>query len=106
MKRMRYVAIGMTLAATVGVMAICPAPQASAQAKSGKALEAKGSGTLKGKVTLDGTAPADAKIKIDPNPKDASHCMKGDTDDRTWVAGPGNGLANVVVFLKPPAGYY
>lgn len=68
----------------------------------GKSLEGKGTGTIKGKVTLDGTAPADAKVKMDPGNKDIGHCSKGDTEDLTWVVGPGNGLANVVVYLKAP----
>jgi len=103
MKRFRTVAVGAALAAAFGLACLLEAPSAFGQAK-GKAIEGKGTGTIKGKVTLDGKAPADAKIKIDPNHKDASHCMKGDTDDRTWVVGADNGLGNVVVFLKPPAG--
>jgi hypothetical protein len=104
MKRYRYLAIGAALAAAFGLVTIAEPPTAYAQAK-GKALAGTGSGTLKGKVTLDGDAAA-KKLNIDPNHKDAGHCAKGDTEDRTWVVGPNKGLANVVVFLKPPPGYY
>src|SRR3954471_1080254 len=99
MKRIRFIAVGAALAAALGLLTVGAVPDAAAQAKSGKMLEGKGTGTLKGKVTLDGKGPGEGKLKVDPNHKDASHCMKGDTDDRTWVVGPDNGLANVVVFL-------
>ncbi|MFL5329555.1 MAG: hypothetical protein ACJ8C4_11630 [Gemmataceae bacterium] len=71
---------------------------------SADARPATAGATIKGKVTLDGEAPKDAKLKIDPNHKDAGHCAKGDTQDLTWVTGEGNGLAEVVVFLKPAPG--
>jgi hypothetical protein len=82
--------------------AVIVVPTAPAQGK--KMVEGTGVGTIRGKVTLDGVAPADAKLKIDPGNKDASHCLKDDTVDPTWVVGPDKGLGNVVVFLKPPAG--
>jgi len=95
MKMIRLAIAGLTLA-------IISVPLTHAQGK--KMIEGKGTGTIKGKVTLDGTAPKDAKLKIDVNHKDASHCLKNDTEDLTWVVDANNGLANVVVFLKPPSG--
>jgi hypothetical protein len=73
-------------------------------AQGKKMVDGKGSGTIKGKVTFDGTPPKDAKVKIDTNHKDVDHCMKKDTEDPTWVVDSNKGLANVVVFLKAPAG--
>ncbi|MBX7104200.1 MAG: hypothetical protein K1X57_08965 [Gemmataceae bacterium] len=82
------------------VMALTALP-ISAQER--KWLEGTGTGTIRGKVTLDGTAPGDVKVPINPKHTDYDHCMKGDLDDLTWVVGPGNALANVVVYLVPPA---
>src|SRR5262249_14064702 len=95
MKPIRLVIAGLALA-------IIASPITLAQGK--KMVEGKGTGTIKGKVTLDGAGPKDAKLKIDVNNKDASHCLKNDTEDLTWVVDANNGLANVVVFLKPPSG--
>lgn len=77
-------------------------PFSHAQGK--KMVEGTGTGSIKGKVTFDGSAPSGAKLKIDANHKDASHCLKNDTEDLTWVVDSNKGLANVVVFLKPPSG--
>lgn len=104
MKLVRVLAAATAIVTALGVALIEPA-SVQAQAK-GKVYAAKGTGTIKGKVTLDGEPPAPSKIKIDPNNKDAGHCGKGDTEDQTWVIGKDKGLGNVVVFLKPPAGQY
>jgi hypothetical protein len=95
----------LSLMAGLGLVTLAWMPAAQAQAAK-KAFAATGSGTIKGKVTLDGAAPGAGKLKIDPAHKDAGHCSKGDTEDLTWVVGPNKELANVVVFLKPPAGQY
>jgi hypothetical protein len=93
-------------AAVAGALAaIATLEPAAVQAQGKKAIEGKGTGTLKGKIKLNGTAPAGAKLKIDQGNKDAGHCGKGDTEDETWVSKDG-GLGNVVVFLKAPAGSY
>jgi len=83
-------------------LAIIAAPLTQAQGK--KMIEGKSTGTIKGKVTFDGTAPQGGKLKIDANHKDVSHCLKQDTEDLTWVVDANKGLANVVVFLKSPSG--
>lgn len=102
MKSVRMWAVGL---ATFGLLAVIglidPQP---VQAQGKKMYTPTGTGTIKGRVLLDGTAPKDAKIKIDPNHKDFAHCSKQDTEDPVWVVGKDNGLANVVVYLKPPAG--
>lgn len=104
MKSIRNWIGGLALVGAIAALATLDASPAFAQAK--KALEGKGTGTIKGKVTLDGDAPAGAKVKVDPNNKDAAHCMKGDLEDLTWVVGKDKGLGNVIVYLKPPAGSY
>lgn len=105
MKSVRKLIAGLALTGAVaGLLAIDVNP---AHAQAGKkAIEGKSTGTIKGKVTLDGDAPVGAKVKIDQSNKDVAHCMKGDTDDLTWVVGKDKGLGNVIVYLKAPAGSY
>lgn len=102
----RYRKLFAAFAVAAGLVAAAAVEPAAVQAQGKKAVEGKGTGTLKGKITLDGEAPVGAKLKIDPGNKDAGHCGKGDTEDETWLVGEGKGLGNVVVFLKPPAGSY
>jgi hypothetical protein len=85
-------------------MALMFLAAAAVPAQGKKMLEGKGTGTIKGKVTFEGEAPKNVKVKIDASHKDAEHCLKNHTEDLTWVVDSNKGLANVVVFLKPPAG--
>lgn len=66
-------------------------------------LVSTGWGTLKGKVTFDGTPPTRAQLDIT---KDKEVCDKGDTKDQTWKVGSDKGVANVVIWLRAPAGKY
>jgi len=102
MKSVRIAATAMAVVGLLAVIALIEPRQVLAQGK--KMYDAKGSGTIKGKVTLDGAAPKEAKIAILKGHKDESHCLKGDTEDQTWSVGADNGLQWVVVYLKPPAG--
>src|SRR3954454_16340999 len=102
MSRTQRWMIGGLFAAGLGLLSLGGLPEAQAQGK--KMISGTGTGTIKGKITLDGTAPAPAKLNIDPANKDKDHCMKGDTEDMTWVVGADKGVGNVVVFLKAPAG--
>jgi hypothetical protein len=70
-------------------------------------LASTGWAALKGKVTYDGTPPepVDFGDQIAGN-RDKEHCLKGDTEDPTWIVGPGKGVANVVVWVRPPRGKY
>jgi hypothetical protein len=93
MNRFRWLLAGCALAALVGLAGL----NSSAQAQSGKAA------TLKGKVTYDGAPPpkGDLTSKFDAVPKDKPHCLKGDTEDPTWIVDPATkGVANTVVYLK------
>lgn len=103
MKLVRRIMSGLIVAGALAAVATVEPAAALAQGK--KAVEGKGTGTITGKIKLDGAIPAGAKLKIDAGNKDAGHCGKGDTEDLTWV-GKDGGLGNVVVFLKPPAGSY
>lgn len=79
-------------------------------------VEGKGTATLKGRATLDGPAPTalikemDAKLteQIDKN-NNKDICLKGSEDEKSeqeWKIGKDGGVANVVVWLKPPAGQF
>ncbi len=74
------------------------------------ALEATETATLKGKVTYDGTPPPrrdfTSLIEKMENPKDRSHCFKGEHSDETWVVGDDKGVKSVIVWLRAPAGKY
>jgi hypothetical protein len=79
----------------------------SGHATSGEATALKGTGhaTLKGKVTFAGDPPPVKKVDMD-NQKDKPYCEKGETNDPTWIVSPDKGVANVVVWLRPPADHY
>src|SRR3974377_972912 len=86
MKSVRRLFGALALTGAIAVLATIRANREHAQAGK-KAIEGKGPGTIKGKAPLDGTPPAPSKVKMDPSNKDITHCMKGDTDDLTWVVG-------------------
>jgi hypothetical protein len=72
-------------------------------------LASTGWGTLKGKVTFDGTPPVMKPDIVQSDNKDKEFCHKGspkDIQEQTWKIGPDKGVANVVVFLKAPDGKY
>ncbi|HEV3080521.1 MAG TPA: hypothetical protein VGY66_12110 [Gemmataceae bacterium] len=73
------------------------------------AFEAKGTGTLKGKVTYDGTPPTPVDLTPEmekKNEPDKSHCLKGRRQEELWMVSGDKGVANVIVWLEPPAGTY
>ncbi len=104
MKSIRKLIAGLALTGAIAAFVTIDAHPVQAQAK--KAVEGKGTGTIKGKITLDGPAPPKTEVKMDKQNKDIDHCKKGDTEDLTWVVGKDNGLGNVVVYLKAPAGSF
>lgn len=80
-----------------------------------KPLEARERGTLKGKVTLTGTMPDIAKMNQDilkqiEGNKDKEGCLAGGESEKTqqaWIIDDATkGVANVFVWLTPPAGHY
>jgi hypothetical protein len=76
-------------------------------------LASAGWGTLEGRITYDGDAlPENAPLNIT---KDLNVCLceeakkRGDHLNQVWLGNKTNGgigVANVVIFLKPPAGKY
>jgi hypothetical protein len=80
-----------------------------------KALDSKGWGTLKGKVTLAGDKPnmsaENDRIKAEMDKhKDKDGCLAGASEDekiqQRWKVNEQGGVANVFVWLRPPDGTY
>jgi hypothetical protein len=69
-------------------------------------LASTGWGKIVGKVTYEGTPPEMNKDIIAKDNKDRAECEKGPTADFTWKVGSDKGVANVVVWLRAPAGKY
>jgi hypothetical protein len=63
---------------------------------------------IKGRVTYDGTPPIMPKINLMGHADEAPCCAGPDKEPReqTWIVGKEKGVANVVVFLEPPAGTF
>lgn len=77
-------------AAAAGMMAAMPTWAAY------EVISVTSGGTIEGTVSLSGTAPAGTAIKVTKN---QDYC--GTTiANPTYVVGPGDGLANVIVYLK------
>lgn len=72
-----------------------------------EAVVAKNWGSLKGKVTLEGAKPELKPPVIPTTVQEKDKCLQGDMRNQTWkVGGPGNGVANVIVWLQAPKGKY
>lgn len=76
-----------------------------------KAVDAKGTGTLKGQVMFKGDPPKPAPIDFSKTTtkSDIPVCEMGKEDEKTdptWRVGPNKGLENVVVWVEPPSGHY
>jgi hypothetical protein len=79
------------------------------------AFESKGTGTLKGKVTLDGAPPEGLITEANKNlesamqkHQDKEQCLAGTEAEKTqqeWKVNDG-AVQNVVVFVRPPEGHY
>jgi plastocyanin len=106
--------LGFTLAAAVAACggggqetsSTSATPSAPAGASGGQKVDPATAGDIKGGVTLDGTAPANAVIKMNADPV----CMrevKGEQKQETYVVGSdGKSLANVFVYIKDGLGDY
>jgi len=76
------------------------------KSKEVKAVEAKGSGTLKGQVKFSGDAPKPAPLDFKKTDKktDIAVCEAGSEEERTdptWRVGPNKGVKNVIVWVEP-----
>jgi len=85
-------------------------PKAGGEQPKGKGelkpIEAKGMATLKGRVMFNGTPPADKPETFSKNPE---VCEKGNEDEKVkqdWRVSKDGGVANVVVWLRAPAGQF
>jgi len=77
--------------------------------KGGKkeALTAKTDGIIKGFVRYDGTPPEASITPAMKTHQDKDVCLAGkesDKVDQTWLVSSDKGVANVVIYLKEPAG--
>jgi hypothetical protein len=80
--------------------------KSSASGAAKTAIKPAAFATLKGKVTYDGTPPTPADIHIPEDNKDKAYCLKGPHTDPTWIVGADKGVANVVIWVRPPADKY
>jgi plastocyanin len=92
-----------------GLLAGCSSPTPTATPAEVTAAPDPGSvGTVTGRVTVDGTVPAPAIIRLDADPKCAAMVGGGQRADESIVIGEGNTLQNVFVYVKdglPPRMY-
>lgn len=73
------------------------------------ALAVTETGTLKGRVTLDGPSFKPAKQNFPDNVQNKEECLKGSEEElieQTWKVSDGGGVQDVVVWLKAPEGKY
>src|SRR5437588_4488539 len=67
-------------------------------------------GVIKGQVLFDGTPPAPQPIAAMASSPDKNACLSGEEFEKinqTWIVNKDNkGVANVMVSLEPPGGYY
>ena len=96
-----------TLALCFGLQPAAPLIAQEAKTK----LAASGWGSLKGKVIFKGKPPElPSPIAAMKMHQDARCCLMGSPKELinpTWIIDPKTkGLANVVIWLKPPAGHY
>ena len=112
--RLRNVWVGALAFALAASAAACgggqepakPADQAAPGAPAGQKVDAATASDVKGTVTLDGTAPKNAPIKMNADPV----CVKANKDpqfqESYTVGGDGKSLANVFVYVKDGLGNY
>ena len=105
--------IGMALAATVACGGGQPAPKESAAPAAAAAAGPASTGVdpavaaeVKGHVSVDGTVPANAEIKMNADPVCAKQ-VNGPQSMETYVVGAdGKSLGNVFVYVKDGLGNY
>ncbi|OFV92396.1 MAG: hypothetical protein A3G76_08735 [Acidobacteria bacterium RIFCSPLOWO2_12_FULL_65_11] len=82
-----------------------PPAETAAPAAAGLRVDAATAGEVMGMVMLDGTAPANAAIRMNADPV----CLreaKGPQTQETYVVGDGKALGNVFVYVKDGLGNY
>jgi plastocyanin len=86
------------LAATTGA-ACGSGPATPAPAAAATAVDPATAGTISGRVTLDGAAPAATMLRLDGDKTCATYFPDARRPTEAWVVGAGNGLANVFVHV-------
>jgi hypothetical protein len=72
-------------------------------------LQAPLDGVVRGRVVLDGEMPTIAPVEKMAVHADHAQCLAGsdvEKNEQTWIISKDKGVANVVVFLRPPQGKY
>jgi hypothetical protein len=121
MKRLPFVTV-ITLAAAFSAIVALPGCGGSGNTKwpyktgstggrGANPFKSEGLGTLRGTVKLSGTAPVPAKLDFSEAKKEADIpiCEKGTGKELLvpdWMVGANNGLENVLVWVRAPAGQY
>ncbi|MGE3519833.1 MAG: carboxypeptidase regulatory-like domain-containing protein, partial [Vicinamibacterales bacterium] len=80
-------------------------PAAEAPGAGGQTFDSATAGEVKGRVTVDGTVPANEQIKMNADPI----CLRqasGPQSMETYVVGPDGALGNVFVYVKDGLGNY
>lgn len=80
-----------------------------AEAPASKPLQGKGTGTVVGKVVYEGSAPAPKPIAAMDSHENAAVCRAGKPFEKVTqnlFVGPGGGVANAVIYVEPPDGFY
>ena len=84
---------------------VAPAAASAARAELNAPLE----GVILGRVVLNGEIPAMPLIEKMATHNDHAQCLAGEEFekiDQKWIISKDKGVANVVIFLRPPQGKY
>jgi plastocyanin len=105
--------LGMALAASVAACGgsqetsnTSAAPSSPAAAPSGQKVDTANAGSVKGKVSLDGTAPKNEAIKMNADPVCLREAKGTQAQESYMVGSDGKTLANVFVYVKDGLGNY
>ena len=81
-------------------------PSAPAATPAGQRVDTSTAGSVKGMVTLDGTAPKNEAIKMNADPVCVRENKTAQFQETYLVGGDGKSLANVFVYVKDGLGNY
>jgi plastocyanin len=94
----RIAGLLVALAATAAV-GCSGSPATSAPAAAAAAVDPATAGTISGRVTLDGAAPAATMLRLDGDKTCATYFPGARRPTEAWIVGPDGGLANVFVHV-------
>jgi plastocyanin len=103
--------LGLTVAASVaacggGGSESSSAPAATSAAPAGQKVDPATAGDVTGSVVLEGTAPANAAIRMNADPTCLKQVSGEQTQETYMVGADGKSLANVFVYVKDGLGSY